>query len=149
MKKVMGVMSIMFSVLLLMACGASEETKTYELDEDGFATTITFTHKGDELIKFTSQIAMQYDSIGLESKEEAQEVFAFEDFEEEEMAGITQDSEFTDLEYIDNTTIILNETDSDDVKYLLEPFIVIDAKNKFDLDKTTKAFEDAEFKAVK
>ena len=56
--------------------GDEEATKTFELEHDGIMTTMVYTAKGDEVTMQTTENIIQYDLVGLASKDEAKGLFA-------------------------------------------------------------------------
>lgn len=148
MKKLLGLFSVIILTLVLTACGASDEetTRTFKSEEDGMSSEITFTFKGDKVIKLSSENLIPYDMIGISSKEEAQEIF---EFDSEEATGLTRESIFTDSEYIEKATVNLEEFDKNKSDELYEFFLVLDADNNIDFDKTEADLNEYGFKEEK
>ncbi|OAV62398.1 YehR family lipoprotein [Enteractinococcus helveticum] len=61
------------AVLTLSGCGEEEATETsFTQEQNGVEMTMTYTHKGDEVIKQTTSNVIDYEAAGLADKEEAQ-----------------------------------------------------------------------------
>lgn len=76
-KKLAALVALPFAaVLTLSACGEEEATETsFTQEQNGVEMTLTYTHKGDEVIKQTTSNVIDYEAAGFGSKEQAQEIF--------------------------------------------------------------------------
>src|SRR5690625_5325300 len=66
---------VMVFVMLLGACSGEAGERTFKLEEEGITSMVTYEHEGDEVIKHTTEVTMDYSALGLSSKEEAEEFF--------------------------------------------------------------------------
>lgn len=69
--------SVVFASVLvfsLAGCGDKEESKTFKADVNGTEIVMTYTYKGDKVIKQTSENKINYASIGVKTKEDAAKI---------------------------------------------------------------------------
>ena len=62
-------------VFSLTGCGDKEETKTFNANLNGSDITVSYTYKGDKVLKQISESKISYASVGASNKEEAAKVF--------------------------------------------------------------------------
>ena len=62
-------------VFSLAGCGDKEETKTFNANINGSDITVSYTYKGDKVLKQISESKISYASVGASNKEEAAKVF--------------------------------------------------------------------------
>lgn len=60
-------------VFSLAGCGDKEETKKFTANLNGSEIAVTYTYKGDKVLKQTSENKIRYSSINAANKEEAAE----------------------------------------------------------------------------
>lgn len=93
-----------------------EETRVFEMDQAGIVTTMTYYYKGDEVTKQATKNIIDYEGIGLSSKEEAQELFDPEIAKMQGIDGVSQEMEYSDTEAIESLVIDYEILDFDQAK---------------------------------
>ena len=93
--------SVVFASVLvfsLAGCGDKEESKTFKADVNGTEIVMTYTYKGDKVIKQTSQNKINFASIGVKTKEDAAKILdpisAYKD-------GYAEETVSVDMEKVD------------------------------------------------
>lgn len=61
-------------VFSLAGCGDKEESKTFNANLAGTEISITYTYKGDKIIKQTSESKISYTTVGAKTKEDAAKI---------------------------------------------------------------------------
>lgn len=150
MKKFKGAMALLAAAMLLAACGGEEEsTRTFELENDGVVTTMVYTTEGDKVTKQSTENLIQYDVAGLESKEQAQEVFdpLIEQFQGIE--GITHNMEYDEEKAVETLEIDYEAVDFDEIENLPGMSFSDDPKdNGVSMEKSLEILESQGFKEV-
>lgn len=93
-------------------------TSVFEADLNGVKTEMTYTHKGDKVVKQETYSIVDYDALGIETKEEAEEMFSFVK-DEYDIEGVTYKSEYKDTEMIENVIVDYEKADIQEVMALL------------------------------
>lgn len=93
-------------------------TSVFEADLNGVKTEMTYTHKGDKVVKQETYSVVDYDALGIETKEEAEEMFSFVK-DEYDIEGVTYKSEYKDTEMIENVIVDYEKADIQEVMALL------------------------------
>ena len=65
MKKTLLFLFLSMIAVVLTACG-SEEARTFEMEESGVKSTLTYTYSGDEVISQKSESVVNYEELGME-----------------------------------------------------------------------------------
>ncbi|WP_162597637.1 DUF1307 domain-containing protein, partial [Citrobacter freundii] len=65
----LAVVSVVF--FSLAGCGDKVETKTFNANLNGSDITVSYTYKGDKVLKQISESKISYASVGASNKEEA------------------------------------------------------------------------------
>ena len=104
----------MFFVLAILAaimtaCG-SEETRTFEMEETGTKSTITYTYSGDEVSKQTAENIVNYEELGIE-KADAEEIIKTVAEQYKDIDGVEYSVEYGDEEAVENIEINYEELD--------------------------------------
>ena len=105
-KKLTAFATVFVLAIFLTACSnGSESIRTFELEHDGIMTTMVYTSTGDKVTVQTTENVIQYDLVGLASKEAAQEVFSpmIEQFQNIE--GLTHKMAYDDSKAVETLTI--------------------------------------------
>ena len=119
MKKISGFILILILVLILAGCsGGTESTRTFVLDKDGIKTTMVYTFKGDKVTKQSTENIINYELVGIPSKEEAKLFFdpLIEEFNKYD--GITHKMDYYDKEANENLTLDYEIVDFQEIKNL-------------------------------
>lgn len=148
-KKLTSMVSVLILALLLTACGGSEETKSFELNNGAVIVKITYTYKGDKVTKQSTMNTIPYADVGLTSKEEAQELFdpLIEPFQG--INGLTHKMEYKDSEAIETLSVEYKEADIDEIKKLPGMMIDGDTSKGISMKESATLLESQGFKEVK
>lgn len=117
MKKLTGFITILVLAIFLTACG-SESTRTFELEHDGVMTTMVYTATGDKVTMQTTENIIQYDLVGITSKEEAQELFAPLIKQFQNIDGLTHKLEYDDSKATETLAIDYEVVNFEDIENL-------------------------------
>lgn len=94
------------AALSLTACGEEEATETaFENSMNGVEMRLTYTHKGDEVIKQTTSNVIEYEAAGLANKEEAQTLLDPMIAQADDVEGYDQSIEYGDTSATEEVTI--------------------------------------------
>lgn len=150
MKKLIGFITFVVLAVFLTACSESETTRTFEAEQDGIVTTLEYTAKGDKVIKQTTENVIQYDLAGIESKEQAKELFEPMTEQFQNIDGITHKLEYEDSKAIESLVIDYEAVDFDEIKDLPGMSFSEDPKeNDISMEKSAEMIESQGFKEVK
>lgn len=103
------------AALTLSACGEEEATETaFTNSVNGVEMTLTYVHKGDEVIKQTTSNVIDYEASGLANKEQAQELLDPMVAQADDVEGYDQSIEYgedsaTEEVTVDYEVVDLNE----------------------------------------
>lgn len=100
------------------------EERVFEAEENGVTNTITYYYKGDKVITQEARNVLPFEIIGVESKEEAQEIFEPESEKFQGIEGLTHEMEYTDSEAIEVLEVNYDNLDFDAARGL--PGMVFD-----------------------
>ncbi|EHP2906788.1 TPA: YehR family lipoprotein [Listeria monocytogenes] len=117
-KKSTAVLFVMVMAMMLVACGGEEETKTktYELSKNGTESKLTYTCKGDNVIKQTDEYTMPYTALGVSSKAEAEKFFKEIIDKLQNIDGLTVKVEYKDDKAIETLEIDYTKISSENIK---------------------------------
>lgn len=115
MKKAWALFLFIAVMLVLTACGSSEETRTFEMNEDGIDSTLVYTYSGDEVISQDAENIVNYEELGI-TKEEAEEILGPVSEEYEGLQGVDYSIEFGDDEAVEQLTVNYEELDYDEAQ---------------------------------
>lgn len=100
------------------------EERVFEAEEMGITNTITYYYKGDKVITQEARNVLPFETIGVETKEEAQEIFEPESEKFQDVEGLTHEMEYTDTEAIEILKVDYDNLDFDAARGL--PGMVFD-----------------------
>ena len=109
MKKAWMLFVLAMVTVVLAACG-SEETRTFEMEDTGLTSTLTYTYSGDEVTSQTAENVMNYEELGLE-KADAEEILNPVAEQYEGLEGIEYSIEYGDEEAVESIEINYEELD--------------------------------------
>ncbi|MCU09465.1 DUF1307 domain-containing protein [Listeria monocytogenes] len=107
---------VMVVAVMLVACGGEEETKTYELSKNSTESKLTYTCKGDNVIKQTDEYTMPYTALGVSSKTEAEKFFKEIIDKLQNIDGLTVKVEYKDDKAIETLEIDYTKISSENIK---------------------------------
>ena len=99
-------------MIVLTACGNNEETRTFELSDQGVQSTLVYTHSDDEVISQSTENIINYEELGID-KAQAEEIFAGYSDQYQDLAGVEHSFEFGDDEATENISIVYEEIDAE------------------------------------
>ena len=102
-------------MIVLTACGNNEETRTFELSDQGVQSTLVYTHNGDEVISQSTENIINYEELGID-KAQAEEIFAGYSDQYQDLAGVEHSFEFGDDEATENISIVYEEIDAEQLE---------------------------------
>ena len=149
MKKLTTSITMILFVLFLTACGNNEETKKFQLEQEGFVSTLVYTYEGDKVTKQSAENIVHYEQAGLSSKEQAQEMFEPLAEQFKGIDGITHEMEFEDSRLVEKLTIDFETVDFDEIKSLPGMNFTGDAEKGISMKESTELIESQGFEEVK
>ena len=109
MKKAWMLFVLAMVTVVLAACG-SEETRTFEMEDTGLTSTLTYTYSGDEVTSQTAENVLNYEELGIE-KADAEEILNPVAEQYEGLEGIEYSIEYGDEEAVESIEINYEELD--------------------------------------
>ncbi len=149
MKRLIGFMVIFMLAMFLAACSDESETRTFEMEQNGIETTMVYTVKGDKVTKQTTENIIKYDSAGITSKEQAEELLNPIIQEFQNIEGLTHTIEYEDSQAIETLAIDYEVVNFDDIKNLPGMNFNGDTDNGVSMKKSLEILETQGFKEVK
>lgn len=102
-------------MIVLTACGNNEETRIFELSDQGVESTLVYTHSDDEVISQSTENIINYEELGID-KVQAEEIFAGYSDQYQDLAGVEHSFEFGDDEAAENISIVYEEIDAEQLE---------------------------------
>lgn len=102
-------------MIVLTACGNNEESRTFELSDQGVQSTLVYTHSDDEVISQSTENIINYEELGID-KAQAEEIFAGYSDQYQDLAGVEHSFEFGDDEATENISIVYEEIDAEQLE---------------------------------
>ncbi len=102
-------------MIVLTACGNNEETRIFELSDQGVESTLVYTHSDDEVISQSTENIINYEELGID-KAQAEEIFAGYSDQYQDLAGVEHSFEFGDDEAAENISIVYEEIDAEQLE---------------------------------
>src|SRR5690625_3564593 len=143
MKKTPILLFIVALLLMFSACGAKEGSRIFVHEEGGINNEIEYIYKGDKVTQVNVITEMDYDVLGYNDKEEAEEDLS--DFMEfyQGKDGMTQEMEFDEDKLIDVLSVNYNEVELSDTEGIPGLEGVVDGKNGISMKKTADQLIDS------
>lgn len=102
-------------MIVLTACGSNEETRTFEMSDQGIESTLVYTHDDDKVISQSTENIINYEELGMD-KAQAEEMFGSMAEQYEGLSGVEHSFEFGDEEATETLTIVYDEVDSEELE---------------------------------
>lgn len=119
MKKTIRLFTLLALTIFLVACGTeTESTRTFESNQNGVFSTIVYTVEGDKVTKQTAENVINYQTIGLVSKEDAQEQLDPISESFQNIEGITHSIKYDDTEAVESMAVDYQVVDFDQIQNL-------------------------------
>lgn len=116
MKKILGSILIIFTILVISGCGSKEETKTFVSNQDGVEVELVYTYQGDKVIKQTANNKIEYSILGVETKEDAQALLDPFAAQYQELEGVEHKIEYKEKEAVETLSVDFTKLDLDKAK---------------------------------
>ncbi|MCH4477459.1 DUF1307 domain-containing protein [Staphylococcus haemolyticus] len=148
MKKVTGLVVSIIFLITLSACGA-EKTKTFVGEESNVKMEVTYTYKGDEIIKQKSVNTLKYSDFSLNddtSKKLMKEAIEKESKKMQDVKGVKETVKENDEGIVETITIDLKNADIDTLKSKDIVSMSGNTGNGFSMKKTEKEMKKEGFK---
>ena len=136
-------------VFSLAGCGDTEETKTFNANLNGSDITVSYTYKGDKVLKQSSESKISYASVGASNKEEAAKVFDALSAKYQNIAGVEEKLTYTDTYAQENVTIDMEKVDIKALQAISGMKISEKADKNISMKQMQTVMESAGFKEVK
>ena len=141
----------MFFVLAILAaimtaCG-SEETRTFEMEETGTKSTITYTYSGDEVSKQTAENIVNYEELGIE-KADAEEIIKTVAEQYKDIDGVEYSVEYGDEEAVENIEINYEELDYEKAQKTEGIMLQGDPEKGISMEKSAEMIEEQGYTEV-
>lgn len=92
-------------VFSLAGCGDKEESKTFNANLAGTEISITYTYKGDKIIKQTSESKISYATVGAKTKEDAAKILDPLSAKYKNIAGVEEKLTYEDTYAQENVSV--------------------------------------------
>lgn len=115
MRKAWALFSFAAVMIVLTACGSNEETRTFEMSDQGIESTLVYTHDDDKVISQSTENIINYEELGMD-KAQAEEMFGSMAEQYEGLSGVEHSFEFGDEEATETLTIVYDEVDSEELE---------------------------------
>lgn len=139
-------------VFFLSACSfweMEEATRTFYIEEEGIQSTLVYTYRGDEVLKQSTENIVQYETFGIETKEDAEEFFSlFVNHELENIHGITYSIDYQENQLTEKITIDYEEVDIGEIKDLPEMNFQGNVENGISMKASAKLLLEERFKEI-
>lgn len=136
-------------VFALAGCGDKEETKTFKADINGTEISMTYTYKGDKVLKQVSQSKINYASIGVKTKEDAAKILDPISAKFQNVAGVEEKLTYQDTYAEENVSVDMEKVDFKALQGLMGTMVSGDTSNGISMKQSQTMLESAGFKEVK
>lgn len=136
-------------VFSLAGCGDKEETKKFNANLNGADITISYTYKGDKVLKQASESKISYASVGATNKEDAAKVFDALSAKYQNIAGVEEKLTYADTYAQENVTIDMEKVDIKALQGISGMKLSANADKNVSMKQMQTIMEAAGFKEVK
>ena len=136
--------------IVLGACGSGTDTVTLELEQDGIYSEVIYTHTGDDkkVSKQSTKNVIDYEALGLSSKEEAEEALNEMVGQYKGVDGLEHTITFDDDTLTEELIVDYEKADIDEISELPGSNFEGDYEDGIYLDASVKALEAQGFEVV-
>jgi len=139
-------------VLLISACSIwekEEETRTFYIEEGGIELTLVYTYRGDEVLKQSTEIIIEYETFDLETKDEAEEFFSrFINNELGNIDGITYSINYHEDHVTEKITVGFEVVNIGEIKDLPGMNFQGDVENGISMNESAKLLIEEGFQEI-
>lgn len=147
-KRITGFIIALISLIVLAACGSSEETVSYQAEEEGVKITLTYTAEDDTVTEQTSENEIEYAALGLTDKEQAEEIFNPVVEQYQNVDGITHEIDYQDDKVVESVSVDLTTVDMDELTALEGAMFEPGENDEISLERSVEMIESQGFEKV-
>ncbi len=148
MKKILSLVLVLVLLLSVVACGKKTETASFELNNNGVKSVITFTYQGDKVITQTAENVITYSESPIKDKEDAKAKLDKISKMYEGVKGIKHSIEYGDKATIEKISVNFEELDVEAYKKLPGTLSSGDISKGISFKSTEKLILNAGYKKV-
>jgi uncharacterized lipoprotein YehR (DUF1307 family) len=138
---------VLFISLTLVACNSSK-TVILQTEQNGVTMKIAYKADGDRVTEQTADNIMPYESLGVTTAEEAEEILSELVEEYQGLKGITHKIDYQDDKMVESLTINYEEADMDQVSKLTGSQSEGDVSKGVSLKKSVDMLKEQGFEVV-
>ncbi|ELE8605349.1 YehR family lipoprotein [Salmonella enterica] len=136
-------------VFSLAGCGDKEESKTFNANLAGTEISITYTYKGDKIIKQTSERKISYATVGAKTKEDAAKILDPLSAKYKNIAGVEEKLTYEDTYAQENVSVDMEKVDFKALQQISGTMVSGDTSKGISMKQTQTLLEAAGFKEAK
>ncbi|EAA4686988.1 DUF1307 domain-containing protein [Salmonella enterica subsp. enterica serovar Hull] len=136
-------------VFSLAGCGDKEESKTFNANLAGTEISITYTYKGDKIIKQTSESKISYATVGAKTKEHAAKILDPLSAKYKNIAGVEEKLTYEDTYAQENVSVDMEKVDFKALQQISGTMVSGDTSKGISMKQTQTLLEAAGFKEAK
>ncbi|HAV0851601.1 TPA: YehR family lipoprotein [Salmonella enterica] len=136
-------------VFSLAGCGDKEESKTFNANLAGTEISITYTYKGDKIIKQTSESKISYATVGAQTKEDAAKILDPLSAKYKNIAGVEEKLTYEDTYAQENVSVDMEKVDFKALQQISGTMVSGDTSKGISMKQTQTLLEAAGFKEAK
>ncbi|ECY4194956.1 DUF1307 domain-containing protein [Salmonella enterica subsp. enterica serovar Ball] len=136
-------------VFSLAGCGDKEESKTFNANLAGTEISITYTYKGDKIIKQTSESKISYVTVGAKTKEDAAKILDPLSAKYKNIAGVEEKLTYEDTYAQENVSVDMEKVDFKALQGISGTMVSGDTSKGISMKQTQTLLEAAGFKEAK
>ncbi|ENY7526157.1 YehR family lipoprotein [Salmonella enterica subsp. enterica serovar Infantis] len=136
-------------VFSLAGCGDKEESKTFNANLAGTEISITYTYKGDKIIKQTSESKISYATVGSKTKEDAAKILDPLSAKYKNIAGVEEKLTYEDTYAQENVSVDMEKVDFKALQQISGTMVSGDTSKGISMKQTQTLLEAAGFKEAK
>ncbi|EDP8646160.1 DUF1307 domain-containing protein [Salmonella bongori] len=136
-------------VFTLAGCGDKEESKTFNANLAGTEISITYTYKGDKILKQTSESKISYATVGAKTKEEAAKILDPLSAKYKNIAGVEEKLTYKETYAQENVSVDMEKVDFKALQGVSGTMVSGDTSKGISMKQTQTLLEAAGFKETK
>ncbi|ENL7027459.1 YehR family lipoprotein [Salmonella enterica subsp. enterica serovar Typhimurium] len=136
-------------VFSLAGCGDKEESKTFNANLAGTEISITYTYKGDKIIKQTSESKISYATVGAKTKEDVAKILDPLSAKYKNIAGVEEKLTYEDTYAQENVSVDMEKVDFKALQQISGTMVSGDTSKGISMKQTQTLLEAAGFKEAK
>ncbi len=136
-------------VFSLAGCVDKDESKTFNANLAGTEISITYTYKGDKIIKQTSERKISYATVGAKTKEDAAKIPDPLSAKYKNIAGVEEKLTYEDTYAQENVSVDMEKVDFKALQQISGTMVSGDTSKGISMKQTQTLLEAAGFKEAK